>query len=81
MTETCINCKSNNNCVFCYIGETYEKNYKFIMSEDNIQERIRSCKCYLCIEPRSVTCVELQYYMKGYSVEQTSAEIQKIKNQ
>lgn len=41
--------------------------YDLIMSKP-LSERAKFCDCYMCSDPESATCLEVYYFMNGYSV-------------
>jgi len=45
----------------------------------SIEQRIRYCDCYMCINPDSATCVELHFFYLGYSFPEIRFIIKKIK--
>ena len=45
----------------------------------SIEQRIRNCECYMCINPDSATCVELEFFYMNYSFSEISFVIKQIK--
>jgi hypothetical protein len=45
----------------------------------SIEQRVRHCDCYMCINPESATCVELEFFYLGYSFSEINVVIKKIK--
>jgi len=45
----------------------------------SIEQRIRNCDCYMCINPESATCVELEFFYMNYNFSEISFVIKKIK--
>ena len=45
----------------------------------SIEQRLRYCDCYMCSDPESATCVELQFIYMDYRPSEISFVIKKIK--
>ena len=45
----------------------------------SIEQRVKNCNCYMCINPESATCVELHFFYLNYGFSEISFLIKKIK--
>jgi len=67
------------------IAENKQDYFNFLSKEyDNVMsiplvERAKFCNCYMCCDPNSATCLEVYYFLKGYSVTDCEEAILKLK--
>lgn len=67
------------------IAENKQNYIDFLSKEyDNVMlkplsERAKFCDCYMCSDLESATCLEVYYFLKGYSVVDCEEAILKLK--
>ena len=67
------------NCFHCLEDTVVQYEYDKVMSKSLIS-RIKSCNCFMCNDPRSASCVEVQLFTQyNYKIDELPIMIKQIK--